>query len=180
MSESLARIEVLGEPTASADVERLVELLAATVHTGAAVTFLASAQRSELRDYWLHTLGGTDPRKLVLVARRGEDIVGTVQVQPARANNQHHRAEIAKLMVHPSARNAGLGRALMEAAELGARRAGFRLLTLDTRAGDTAERLYLSLGWTRVGAIPGFALDPDGLTPHDAAIFYKQLEPGPN
>jgi hypothetical protein len=31
------------------------------------------------------------------------------------------------------------------------------------------------LGWIRVGAIPGFAVDPDGTTPHDSVILYKQL-----
>jgi hypothetical protein len=63
---------------------------------------------------------------------------------------------------------------LMQTIEDAARRAGFRLLTLDTRRGDAAEHLYRQLGWTPVGTIPRFALDPDG-TPHDAVIFYKEL-----
>jgi hypothetical protein len=56
-----------------------------------------------------------------------------------------------------------------------ARRAGFTLLTLDAKRGGTAEHLYRQLGWTHAGTIPGFAFDPDGITPHDAVIFYKEL-----
>ena len=65
----------------------------------------------------------------------------------------------------------------MQAIEEHARRAGFRLLTLDARHGGAADRLYRQMGWTAVGTIPGYALDPDGVTPHDAVFFYKQLEP---
>lgn len=175
MSDSSAHIEVLGTPPHEADLERLIDLLLETVHSDAAIGFLRSATRSEVRAYWLGMFAGAHPRTLLFVARRGESFVGTVQVQPARAHNQPHRAEIAKLMVHPAARRTGLGRALMEAAEAGARRAGLTLLTLDTRAGDTAENLYQSLGWTRLGTIPDYALDPDGRTLHGTAVYYKLL-----
>jgi len=95
-------------------------------------------------------------------------------VHPAWPPNQPHRAEIAKLLVHRRSRRTGLGTELMQAIEDEGRRAGFRLLTLDTKRGDVAERLYRQLGWTQAGTIPGYALDPDG-TPHDAVIFYKDL-----
>ncbi|MDX6511007.1 MAG: hypothetical protein QOE36_511, partial [Gaiellaceae bacterium] len=48
------------------------------------------------------------------------------------------------------------------------------LLVLDTVTGDAAERLYVRLGWTRVGVIPGYALYPDG-RPCDATVFWKSL-----
>ena len=88
--------------------------------------------------------------------------------------NQPHRADVAKLQVHRRARGQGLGRALMEAIENRARTAGFTLLTLDTKLGDVAETLYERSGWTRVGVIPNYALDPDGSS-CDTVIFYKQL-----
>ena len=175
MSESSVQIEVLGAPPDGADLERLVDLLLETVQSSAAIGFLRSTTRPQVRTYWLGVFAGAHPRTQVFVARRGESFVGTVQVQPARAQNQPHRAEIAKLMVHPTARRIGLGRALMEAAEAGARRAGLTLLTLDTRAGDTAENLYQRLGWTRLGSIPDYALDPDGHTLHGTAVYYKLL-----
>lgn len=53
--------------------------------------------------------------------------------------------------------------------------AGFNLLTLDTKQGDAAERLYRKLGWVEVGAIPRYALDPDGRSLHATVLFYKEL-----
>ena len=78
------------------------------------------------------------------------------------------------MLVHRRSRRTGLGTQLMRTIEDVARRAGFSLLTLDTKRGDAAERLYQRIGWTPAGTIPGYALDPDR-TPHDAAIFYKEL-----
>ena len=63
----------------------------------------------------------------------------------------------------------------MHEIEDAARHVGFTLLTLDAKRGAAAEHLYRRLGWTAVGAIPAYAVDPDGITPHDAVIFYKQL-----
>ena len=99
--------------------------------------------------------------------------VGTVQVVLAAPENQPHRGEVAKMLVHRTARRRGLGAALMRAAEAVALDAGKALLVLDT-ASDAAERLYERLGWQRVGVIPGYALWPAG-GPVDTVIFYKQL-----
>jgi GNAT superfamily N-acetyltransferase len=113
-------------------------------------------------------------RAVLLVARDDEGLAGTVQLQPAWAPNQPHRADVAKLIVHRRARRQGLGRALMIALERAAVEAGFTLLVLDTCKGYDAERLYASTGWVRVGEIPGFALNPDGSL-CDTVFFYKRL-----
>jgi hypothetical protein len=55
-------------------------------------------------------------------------------------------------------------------------RVGKTLLTLDTRAGDAAERLYRAMGWHEAGCIPGFALNADG-TPCDTVLFWKSVNP---
>jgi len=102
-------------------------------------------------------------------------IVGTVQVVPAPQDNQPHRADIAKMLVHRSARRRGVGAALMQAAEATARELGKTLLVLDTAAGGDAERLYARLGWQRLGTIPGYALFPDGSL-CGATFFYRVLE----
>ncbi|OLB06741.1 MAG: hypothetical protein AUH14_05365 [Candidatus Rokubacteria bacterium 13_2_20CM_69_15_1] len=133
---------------------------------------LQALERAE--DWWRRTISASHSRAIFLVARNVEGIVGTVQLHPAWAPNQPHRAEIAKLLVHRRSRRTGLGTQLMRTIEDVARRAGFSLLTLDTKRGDAAERLYQRIGWTPAGTIPGYALDPDR-TPHDAAIFYKEL-----
>lgn len=158
-----------------ADVRGLAELLVDAVDSGAAVSFLAPLTVTDAEGWWRHTLTTAHPRAVFLVARSRDGIVGTVQMHPAWAPNQPHRAEIAKLIVHRRGRGAGVGQALMHAVEQAARDAGFSLLTLDAKRGGAAERLYRRLGWTHAGTIPRFAVDCDGRTPHDAVIFYKDL-----
>ncbi|HVP70174.1 MAG TPA: GNAT family N-acetyltransferase, partial [Gemmatimonadaceae bacterium] len=101
--------------------------------------------------------------------------VGTVQIHPARAPNQPHHGDLAKLLVRRDHQRAGLATALMQAAEDAARAAGMHLIVLDAKRGGAAESLYRKLGWTHAGTIPRFALDPDGREYHDAVILYKHL-----
>ena len=167
-------IERLIPPVGDSDLRGLALLLVDAVESGAAVSFLAPLTLERAEDWWRRTLSASHSRAIYLVARDGEGVVGTVQLHPAWAPNQPHRAEIVKLLVHRRSRRTGLGTQLMGAIEDAARRSGFRLLTLDAKRGEAAEQLYRSMGWTCVGAIPRYALDPDG-TPHDAVIFYKEL-----
>jgi len=167
-------IEELVRPASDADICDLAALLADAVAAGASVGFLDPLSLDDAAAWWRAKLAAADPRALFLVARDAEGIVGTVQLLPAAMPNQPHRADIAKLQVHRRARGQGLGRALMDAIESRARAAGFTLLTLDTKRGDVAEKLYEGSGWTRVGVIPNYALDPDG-SPCDTVVFYKQL-----
>ncbi len=166
------RIERLLAPTGG-DLDDLARLLVDAVEGGAAASFLAPLPLDTARHWWRGVFDRT-PGPLVLVARDERGIVGTVQMQPAWAPNQPHRGDIAKLLVDRGARRGGLGTRLMEAIERVSAEQGITLLTLDTRRGDTAERLYRRRAWTEAGCIPGFALDNDG-TPHDAVIFYKRL-----
>jgi GNAT superfamily N-acetyltransferase len=100
-------------------------------------------------------------------------VIGTAQVIWASPENQPHRADVAKMLVHRRARRLGVGAAVLEAAERTAADAGKTLLVLDTASAD-AERLYERRGWQRVGTIPEFALWPDG-TPCDTVVYYKRL-----
>ena len=168
-------IEQLMLPVSESDLRALAQLLVDAVESGAAVSFLAPLTLERAVEWWRRAMAASHSGAIFLVARDVDGIVGTVQLHPAWAPNQPHRAEIAKLLVHRRSRRTGLGTQLMHAIEAAARRAGFRLLTLDTKRGDAAERLYRRLGWTPAGTIPGYALDPDG-TPHDAVIFYKALK----
>lgn len=171
-------IERLHLPAGDADIRDLARLLVDAVESGAAVSFLAPLPLERAEAWWRRTLSASDPRAIFLVARDTEGIAGTVQLHPAWAPNQPHRAEIAKLLVHRRTRRAGLGTQLMRTVEDAARAAGFTLLTLDAKRGEAAERLYRRLGWTHAGTIPRYALDTDGRTPHDAVIFYKELTGG--
>jgi len=169
-----AAIERLNHPASDADLRALAELLIDAVDAGAAVSFRAPLSLDMATDWWRRTLADAHARAVVLVARDDAGIVGTVQSQPAWAPNQPHRADVVKLLVHRRSYRQGLGRRLMQAIEDAAGRDGFTLLTLDAKAGGAAESLYHALGWTRVGAIPNYALDPDG-TAHDAVFFYRDL-----
>ena len=92
----------------------------------------------------------------------------------AQPDNQPHRADIAKMLVHRQARRNGVAQRLMEAIDAAAREAGKSVLVLDTVSGGDAERLYERAGWQRVGEVPQFALMPDG-EPCGTTFFYKHL-----
>jgi len=168
-------IERLRPPVADADVRALAELLVDAVDSGAAVSFLDTLTIDDAQAWWRRTLEGASPKAVFLVAREGGRIVGTVQLHPAWAPNQPHRADIAKLMVHRDSRRGGLGAQLMGAAEEAARAGGFTLLTLDAKRGGAAEALHRRLLWVHAGTIPRYAVDPDGRALHDTVIFYKEL-----
>jgi len=174
MSKQPHVIERLILPAGDSDIRALAYILVDAVESGAAVTFLASLTLAGAEEWWRKTISGSRPGAIFLVARDAKGIVGTVQLHPASAPNQPHRADISKLLVHRRSRRKGLGRQLMQAIEEAGRRAGFSLLTLDAKRGAAAEHLYRGMGWTPAGTIPRYALDPDG-TPHDAVIFYKEL-----
>ena len=112
--------------------------------------------------------------RILLAAYDGHALLGTVQVVFAGPENQPHRADVAKMLVHGEARRRGVGAALMRAAEDSARAAGRTLLVLDTVTGGDAERLYARLGWEKVGVIPDYALFPDG-RPCDTTVFFRRL-----
>jgi len=171
-------IERLKPPASEADLKSLAALLVDAVESGAAVSFLAPLTPGQAEDWWRRNLSVLVSGAIFLVARDAEGIVGAAQLHPAWAPNQPHRADVMKLLVHRRARRRGVGTRLMQALETEARSAGFRLLTLDSKRGDAGENLYRQLGWTTVGTIPRFALDPDGITPHDAVVFYKELPTG--
>jgi GNAT superfamily N-acetyltransferase len=167
-------IERIGADAAARDVRGLAALLVDAVNGGAGVSFLAGLTEDQAEAWWRSVLVTSPARAIILVARDADGVVGTVQLQPAWAPNQPHRADVAKLIVHRRARRRGIARALMKALEGAASAAGFTLLLLDTCKGYDAERLYASTGWVRVGEVPGFALNPDGSL-CDTVFFYKEL-----
>ncbi len=154
------------------DIEMLAELIHAVVHAGAGISFIVPFSMDEARAFWREkALAGVR----VIVAGEGDRIVGTVQIVLDMPPNQQHRADIAKMMVHPDARRQGVARQLMVAIEEIAREEDRRLLVLDTVTGGPAESLYRSLGYIEVGIIPRFARS--SLTPalEGTTIMYKEL-----
>ncbi len=166
-------IAALRAPLGEADLAGLSALLLDAVESGASVSFMAGVTDAELRGFWTDLAEGLGMRGVMLVARDGEGIAGTITLKPAWAPNQPHRAELTKLLVHRRARRHGLGERLMRAIEQRAWDAGFTLLTLDTVRGDAADRLYRRIGWSVAGVVPDFALHPDGRL-CDTVVFYKR------
>jgi GNAT superfamily N-acetyltransferase len=153
----------------------LATLLLDAVDDNAGISFMKGLKREDAEAWWRKIFAGATSRTVILVAKDGEGVLGTVQLQPAWPPNQPHRADVAKLMVHRRARGRGVARALMEELERHAREERFTLLLLDTCKGGAAEALYSSMGWIRVGEVPRFALNPDGSW-CDTVFFYKSLE----
>jgi GNAT superfamily N-acetyltransferase len=158
-------------------VSELARVLVDCVDGGASVSFMPPFGQAEAEEFFNKVAHGVEAGERILLAAFVEGrLVGTVQVLTALPPNQPHRAEIAKLLVHRSARGNGIARGLMEVAEQAAASAGKTLLVLDTATGDSAERLYERMNWVRAGVIPKFALYPDGRWT-DTTIFWKKLSP---
>ena len=169
-------IQRLSASEVRAHLDGLANVLAACVAAGASVSYMWPFDHDDARRAFEAFVSDVERgRRLLLAAFAAGEVVATVQVVLELPPNQPHRAEIAKLLVHPDARGRGVAERLMERAEAEARAEGKTLLVLDTVTASTAERLYERLGWNRVGAIPGYALYPDG-RPCDATIFWKSLQ----
>ncbi len=170
-----AVVAVLDAAAAASAVVPLARVLVDCVADGASVSFMAPLAEARARAFWNDMARGVARGERVLIAAWLEGaLVGTVQVLLAMPENQPHRGELQKMLVHPAARRHGLGRRLLAAAEDAAARAGRTLLTLDT-ASTAAEALYRAGGWIVVGDVPEFALNPDG-TACDTRFFYRRLD----
>jgi ribosomal protein S18 acetylase RimI-like enzyme len=167
------------ESAVARDLDMLSDVLHAVVHVGAGVSFIVPFSVDDARAFWVEkVLPSVRARtRRVLVARRDERIVGTVQVDFATPPNQQHRGEVAKLLVHPSARRLGVARRLMLELEDIARSEARTLLTLDTWTDGHAEHLYRSLGYVVVGIIPRFARGSTTPELEPTTIMYKDLAP---
>jgi GNAT superfamily N-acetyltransferase len=160
---------------AEREIEGLSDVLIDCVEGGASVGFMSPMSRAKAAAYWREVSKSVARGERIVIT--AEDaagaIVGTVQLLLDVPENQLHRGDVAKMLVHRRARRRGLGAALLAAAEDCARSAGRTLLVLDTASGD-AERLYRRQGWQRCGRIPEYALFPDG-TPCATTVYFKSL-----
>jgi GNAT superfamily N-acetyltransferase len=179
---SLRRVHALDEPL----IAELAAVLRDCVEGGASVGFMLPLSEERALAFWRRVAQGVAAgERALLVAEVAQNVCdtvqedaqivcGTVQLLLAQPENQPHRADLAKMLVRRRARRQGLGAALMRAAEETARECGKTLLVLDAVSDGDAARLYEQLGWVRVGAIPGFALMPQGGL-CSTTVFYREL-----
>ena len=165
------RLTDLSEPA----VEQLTQVLIDCVDGGASVSFMHPLDRPKAEGFW-RRLGPDVARgaRILLVADDAAGIAGTAQLVLDLPENQPHRADVSKVLVHRRARGRGLGFGLMRAAEAEARAAGKSLLVLDTATGSDAERLYRRLGWQPAGVVPDYALLPHGGL-CSTSFYYRKL-----
>jgi GNAT superfamily N-acetyltransferase len=171
-------IERLAELT-DEHVQGLCDVLIDCVEGGASVGFMLPFTRDRAVEFWVRVAQGVAAGKRALLIARDElGVCGTVQLILDLPENQPHRADLVKMLVHRRARRRGLGSQLMQAAESVARDCGKTLLVLDAVTNGDAARLYERLSWVRVGDVPHFALMPDG-SPCSTTYYYRNLM-GPN
>jgi ribosomal protein S18 acetylase RimI-like enzyme len=179
VEEQAIKVAALDRAELAKAVDRLAQILQACVHEGASVGFVLPFDHSKARAYWLdrvaapHAAGG----KLVLVAMLGGEIAGTAQLDLDSMPSKRHHAEVSKVLVDPRFRRAGVARALMREIERRAADEGRWLLTLDT-AGDAAEALYRSLGYSLAGVIPNYARNAFEDSYDATRLMYKDLRRG--
>jgi GNAT superfamily N-acetyltransferase len=167
----IRRLAAIDEAVAA----QLADVLIDCVEGGASVSFMHPLDAAKARAFWLglaHDVA--DGARMLLIAEDEDGIVGTVQVIVRQPDNQPHRADVAKMLVHRRVRRRGLGAALMQVAEAEARAAGKSLLVLDTATGSDAERLYRRCGWIACGVIPDYALWPRGGY-CSTSLYYRRL-----
>ena len=170
-------IVTLDPAAIAARLPQLGELLHACVHDGASIGFILPFSRQDSEHFWNGNVLPAVARgvRQLLVAELVGEIAGAVQLDWDTPPNQAHRAEVRKLLVHPKFRRRGIARQLMLAVDARARELPRSLLTLDTRTGDHAEPLYVSLGYRVAGVVPGYALAPEGGRLDATTIMYRQL-----
>lgn len=172
-----AAIARLSPDEAMRALDDLATLLHACVHAGASVSFVLPFSVEDARGFWMRKVFPAvgSGALLLLAAKLGGRLAGSVQLDLDTPPNQPHRAEIRKLLVHPDFRRRGLATGLMTAVEREAAGRGRRLLTLDTRTGDAAEPLYSGLGYATAGVIPGFSRDPASDRLDATTIMFKTI-----
>ena len=168
---SIRRLQRADEAT----TEALADLLIDCVEGGASVSFMLPMARETALTFWRRVADDVAAgKRALLVAEDERGVCGTVQLIFDLPENQPHRADLAKMLVHRRARRRGIAAALLRAAEATARQCGKTLLVLDAVTGGDAARLYARSGWTQVGVIPNYALMPDG-RPCSTTYFYRDL-----
>lgn len=174
-------VRVVDADEALALVEPLAAVLVDCVAGGASVSFMAPLPMSRAVQFWRNVADGVAQGERILLVAASNDgrIMGTVQVVTGQPENQPHRADVSKLLVHRDFRRQGVARRLMAMVDIVAAKAGRSVLVLDTETGSDAERVYQRSGWTRAGVIPDYALKPyGGLTA--TTYYYKRLPPSPD
>src|SRR5262249_7732056 len=118
MSCSVRRVHALDD----ALIDGLAAVLVDCVEGGASVSFMLPLSRERAAAFWREVANGVAAgTRVLIVAEDEKGICGTVQLLLDQPENQPHRADLSKVLVHRRARRRSVGEALMRAAEAAAR-----------------------------------------------------------
>lgn len=129
-------------------VSDLVALTLDIVQGGASVGFMQDINEEKASEFWNNVLAKVQQEKTVLLVAKdssSDQIVGTVQLQIDLPQNQPHRADVAKMLVHSAFRRLGIAENLLQHLELIAKKMRKSLLVLDTVTDSPAHALYLNV-----------------------------------
>lgn len=156
-------VEMLDGAAASSAERRLSDIMIGCVAQGGSLHWrqrlAPDTARAQMRRVAAEVAA---QQRLLLAAWAGARLAGSIQIDLAMPQSQAHRAVLQDWRVEPAMRRQGIGLALLAGAEAAAARLGRRLLSLETPAGGSGERLLLAAGWREAGRIPGLALDAAG------------------
>jgi GNAT superfamily N-acetyltransferase len=161
---------------ALARVAELAEVLRDCVEGGASVGFMLPLAEGRPEAFWRKVAASVSAgeRHLFVAEDEAGRICGTLSLVTDMPDNQPHRADVSKMLVHRRMRRQGVAEQLLRALEARARELGKTTLVLDTVTGSDASRVYERLGWQRVGDIPHYALMPDG-APCATTYYMRRL-----
>lgn len=179
VNEPLADTSIGVRPISHTQLDQALPELAVlfrdVVNETGTLGFFPTMADDESLNYWLslraELRAGT---RILLAAYDGERIVGSGQLEFPKWPSAHHRAEIHKVFVAKEMRGRGVGELVVRSLQKVAKLRGRTLLLLNARNGGPGERLYLKLGFRKVGVIPGYAARVDGGR-SDSAVFYKEI-----
>jgi GNAT superfamily N-acetyltransferase len=166
--------------TYHASLRDLLQICVNSEPASSSIGFHSPLSDEEADDYWLDVASKLDqaPRTMYLLtltaSSESGDVLATAQIHIVPKVTHRHRAEVAKLLVHPSARRRGVATAMMDFVEKYARDELDReMLNLDTAVGTSAVKFYRRTGWTEWGVCPEYAEFADGR--RGSAMFFVKF-----
>ena len=93
------------------EIQGLGDVLIDCVEGGASVSFMLPMSRAKADAFWRSTADSVARGERVVLAAEDETgaIIGTAQIILAQPENQPHRGDLAKMLVHRRARRRGVG-----------------------------------------------------------------------
>jgi GNAT superfamily N-acetyltransferase len=175
----MSTIRELSGAEAATRIAELAEVLRDCVEGGASVGFMLPLAEGRPEAFWRRVAEGVaaGERHLFVAEDDSGRICGTLSLVTDMPDNQPHRADVSKMLVHRRARRQGMAEELLKALEAKACALGKTTLVLDTVTGSDASRLYERLGWQKAGDVPNYALMPDG-APCSTTYYFKPLRGG--